>query len=111
MPNVNADCMNIFLEQMLQCLRTQEAFLVMNCASWNKSKNLRVSRNIEIIYPLPCLPRLNPIKRLWLYIKQNILCSKIYNTIALLEDTLCKFITSLFYSAIKQLCNVTYLSH
>ncbi|NUY39746.1 hypothetical protein GO684_03675 [Wolbachia endosymbiont of Litomosoides brasiliensis] len=53
----------------------------------------------------PYSPELNPIKRLWLYIKQNILHNKVYNTIALLESALCKFITSLFL-----LCNVTHLT-
>ncbi|NUY39212.1 hypothetical protein GO684_00400 [Wolbachia endosymbiont of Litomosoides brasiliensis] len=28
---------------------------------------------MEIIYLLPYSPKLNPIERLWLYIKQNIL--------------------------------------
>lgn len=108
-PNVNTDCMNVFLEQMSQYLETQEAFLVMDCASWHKSKNLKVPKNIEIIYLPPYSPELNPVERLWLYIKQNILRNKIYDTIALLESTLCKFITSLTYSTIKQLCNVSYL--
>lgn len=48
-PNVNTDCMNVFLEQMSRYLGTQEAFLVMDCASWHKSKNLKVPKNIEII--------------------------------------------------------------
>lgn len=108
-PNVNTDCMNIFLEQMSQYLRTQEAFLVMDCASWHKSKNLKVPKNINIIYLPPYSPELNPVERLWLYIKQNILRNKIYDTIALLEGALCKFIASLSHSTIKQLCNAAYL--
>jgi transposase len=109
-PNVNTDCMNIFLKQMSQYLGTREAFLVMDCASWHKSKNLKVLKNIEIIYLPPYSPELNPVERLWLYIKQNILRNKIYDTITLLEYALCKFITSLAHSTITQLCNVSYLS-
>lgn len=52
----NTDCMNIFLEQMLQYLGTREAVLVMDCASWHKSKNLKVPKNIEIIYLPPYSP-------------------------------------------------------
>ncbi|WP_353271235.1 IS630 family transposase [Wolbachia endosymbiont (group A) of Alloplasta piceator] len=109
-PNVNTDCMNIFLEQISQYLETREAFLVMDCASWHRSKNLKVPKNIDIIYLPPYSPELNPVERLWLYIKQNILRNKIYDTIALLEGALCKFITSLASSTIKQLCNVSYLT-
>ncbi|NUY39557.1 hypothetical protein GO684_02580 [Wolbachia endosymbiont of Litomosoides brasiliensis] len=67
--------------------------LIMNCTSWYKSKNLKVPKNIEIMYLPPYLPALNPIEGFWLYIKQNILHNKLYNTIALPESTLCKFIT------------------
>lgn len=109
-PNVNTDCMNIFLEQMSQYLGIRETFLVMDCASWHRSKNLKVPKNIDIIYLPPYSPELNPVERFWLYIKQNILCNKIYDTITLLERTLCKFVTSLTHSIIKQLCNVSYLS-
>ncbi|NUY39522.1 hypothetical protein GO684_02335 [Wolbachia endosymbiont of Litomosoides brasiliensis] len=57
---------------------------------------------MKIIYLLPYSPELNPIERLWLYIiKQNILRNKVYNTIALLESALYKFVTSLPYSTIK----------
>ncbi|MDX5462406.1 MAG: IS630 family transposase, partial [Wolbachia endosymbiont of Tetragnatha montana] len=49
-------------------------------------------------------------ERFWLYIKHNILCNKIYDTITLLERTLFNFVTSLTHSIIKQLCNVSYLS-
>ena len=102
--------MNIFLEQMSQYLGPREAFLVMDCASWHKSKSLKVPKNIEIIYLSPYSPELNPVERLWLYVKQNILRNKIYDTIALLESALCKFITSLATSTIKQLCYVSYLT-
>ncbi|WP_250296576.1 transposase [Wolbachia endosymbiont of Oedothorax gibbosus] len=37
-PHVNTDCMNIFLEQMSKDLGTREAFLIMDCASWHRSK-------------------------------------------------------------------------
>ncbi|WP_410543075.1 IS630 family transposase [Wolbachia endosymbiont of Tetranychus urticae] len=110
-PNVNTDCINIFLEQMSQYLGIRKAFLVMDCASWHKSKNLKAPKNIEIIYLPPYSPELNPVERFWLYIKQNILRNKIYDTIVLLECALCKFITSLSPSTVKQLCYASYLVH
>ncbi|NUY39371.1 hypothetical protein GO684_01455 [Wolbachia endosymbiont of Litomosoides brasiliensis] len=52
---------------------------------------------MEIIYSPLYSSEPNPIEKLWLYIKQNILRNKVYNTIALLESTLRKFITPLFH--------------
>jgi hypothetical protein len=69
-PYVNTDCMNIFLEQMSKDLEAREAFLIMDCASWHKSKNLKIPGNITIIYLPPYSPELNPVERLWQYIKQ-----------------------------------------
>ncbi|QKX02706.1 hypothetical protein GOY07_00320 [Wolbachia endosymbiont of Litomosoides sigmodontis] len=66
----------------------------MNCANWNNLKNLKLPKNIKIIYLPLHSPELNSIERLWLYIKQNILHNKIYNAIALLKSALYKFITS-----------------
>ncbi|MFP3026984.1 MAG: transposase, partial [Wolbachia sp.] len=68
-----------------------------------------IPKNIDIIYLPPYSPDINPVERFWLYIKQNILRNKIYDTIALLESALCKFITSLSHSTIKKLCNAAYL--
>jgi DDE superfamily endonuclease len=108
-PYVNTDCMNIFLEQMSKSLGNKEAFLIMDCASWHKSKGLKTPKNITIIYLPPYSPELNPVERFWQHIKQNILRNKIYDTIGLLEDVLCKFIVSLSPATIKQVCNVPYL--
>lgn len=108
-PYVNTDCMNIFLEQMSKNLKAREAFLIMDCASWHKSKGLKTPENITIIYLPPYSPELNPVERFWLYIKQQILRNKVYDTIGLLEDVLCKFIVSLSSDTIRQVCNVPYL--
>ncbi|NUY39295.1 hypothetical protein GO684_00920 [Wolbachia endosymbiont of Litomosoides brasiliensis] len=82
----------------------------MACASWNKLKDLKTPKDIEIIY-LTYSPEFNPVERLWLYIKQSILRNKVCNAITLLGSALCKFITSLFHYAIKQLYSITYLTY
>nr|CAH7764496.1 unnamed protein product [Callosobruchus chinensis] len=52
--------MNIFLEQMSKDLKAREAFLIMDCANWHKSKKLKTPGNITIIYLPPYSPELNP---------------------------------------------------
>ena len=94
---------------MSKDLGSQEAFLVMDCASWHKSKDLKIPKNITIIYLPPYSPELNPVERLWLYIKQHILRNKTYDTIGILEDTLYKFIVDLSCTTIKQVCHLPYL--
>ena len=64
--------------------------------------------NIEIIYLPPYSPELNPVERLWLYIKQHTIKNKIYETISLLEDSICDFMKNLKIEQIKQICNYDY---
>ena len=108
MPYVNSTCMNIFLEHMEQELGGEEILLVMDGAGWHKSKGLKIPKNIEIIYLPPYSPELNPVERLWLYIKQHTIKNKIYKTISLLEDSICDFIKNLKIEQIKQICNYDY---
>jgi len=108
MPYVNTKCMNIFLDHMSKELEGKEILLVMDGAGWHKSKDFNIPKNIEIIYLPPYSPELNPVERLWLYIKQNTIKNRIYENISLLEDSICDFIKNLKIEQIKQICNYDY---
>ncbi len=83
--------------------------LMMDGAGWHKSKDLRVPNNIVIFYFPPYPPELNPVERLWLYIKNNILSNRIYETLEDLEITLCKFMSQLKNEVIKNICTMNYM--
>ena len=68
MPEVNTECMNIFLENMSKYLSNQTSIIVMDRASWHRSKDLKVPSNIKIILLPPYSPELNPVERLWRHI-------------------------------------------
>jgi len=89
-------------------LEGKEILLVMDGAGWHKSKDFNIPKNIEIIYLPPYSPELNPVERLWLYIKQNTIKNRIYENISLLEDSICDFIKNLKIEQIKQICNYDY---
>lgn len=109
-PHVNTDCMNIFLEQMSKDLGTREAFLIMDCASWHRSKGLKIPKNITIIYLPPYSPELNPVERFWQHLKDNLIKNKMYDSIKLLENAVSGFIRDITESSIKTICSVNYLS-
>jgi transposase len=69
LPYVNTGCLNLFLSEMSKNLGSLEIILVMDGAGWHKSKDLNVPWNIQIIYLPPYCPELNPVERLWNYIK------------------------------------------
>ena len=49
---------------------------------------------------------LNPVERLWQYIKDRTIKNKVYETLEELEDELCKFIkVNITSEVIKRVCN------
>lgn len=78
-PHVNTGCMNIFLEQMPKDLRTRKAFLIMDCASWHRSKGLKTPENIPIIYLPPYSPKLNTVEKISQHLKDNLMKNKMYD--------------------------------
>ena len=109
-PNVNTDCMNVFLQQMSQWLGDQKAIIVLDQAGWHKSKTLLIPKNIMIIYLPPYSPELNPVERLWQYIKDNVLKNRIHESLDTLENDLCNFFNSITTATIRSVCYAPYMS-
>jgi hypothetical protein len=108
-PYVNNECMSIFLQQMSEWLGNRKSFVVMDQAGWHKAKDLKIPDNINIIFLPPYSPELNPVERLWKYIKDHVLKNKIYDSLETLENSLCEFINSFTPDIIKSICNVNYM--
>ena len=81
----------------------------MDGAAWHKSKSLVVPRNIRIIIQPPYSPELNPVERLWLYIKKCTIRNKVFNDVEQLHSVIALFIRSLTASKTKRVCNVNYI--
>lgn len=105
MPQVNTINMNEFLAQLSKTLGHKQILLVMDGAGWHKSKNLLVPHNIEIVFLPPYSPELNPVEKLWQYIKSHTIKNKIYETIDQLESAVCEFILKLNPASVKLTCS------
>lgn len=81
----------------------------MDGAGWHKSDKLKYSNNIRIIIQPPYSPELNPIEKLWQYIKDHTIKNRIYKTLRNLENAACKFIRTLTAEIIRKVCNVNYV--
>lgn len=105
-PHVNKQYMQIFIDEFAKHIDTK-VILVMDRAGWHKG--LRVPNNIEIIYLPPYSPELNPVERLWQYLKDAVLKNKIYDCLSELEDVVAEFIRSIAAQTIKSVCNCSYV--
>jgi transposase len=110
MPQVNTINMNEFLAQLSKDLGGKQVILVMDGAGWHKSKSLLIPENIEIVYLPPYSPELNPVEKLWQYIKSHTIKNRIYGTIDELKNAVCTFIRGLNKASIKQTCSSNHYS-
>jgi transposase len=104
LPRVNTDCMNAFLEHFTAFLGDEQIILIMDGAAWHKSKSLKVPKNIEILILPPYCPELNPVERLWLYIKQNTIKNKVFSTLQELKEVIYEFMNNLSVEVVKSVC-------
>lgn len=111
LPNVNTQCMNIFLQELAIVMGNKKIFLVLDGAGWHKSKRLVVPATIKLIYLPAYSPELNPIERLWLHIKQHTIKNKLYSNLQELKECLCRFVNDITTSEISSICALSYLDN
>ena len=80
LPDANTAGMQIFLDAFAKTLGSDEhAALVLDGAGWHRTKALRVPANITLVALPPYWPELNPVERVWLYLKARFLSLRLLN--------------------------------
>lgn len=82
MPYANTEAMNKHLEEIsTEIAPGAHAVLVCDGAGWHqRGKALVVPDNITLLALPPYSPELNPMENVWNYLRQNKLCSLVWNT-------------------------------
>jgi transposase len=81
-PTVNTDLMNAHLEMISKQVRCADdgrhVVLVLDQAGWHVAKALNVPGNITLMHLPPYSPELNPVERLWLYLRNHYLSNRLF---------------------------------
>ena len=78
--HVNTATMNHFLTVLSSEVGPDDhVVLIMDRAGWHMSKGLEIPANITFLHLPPYSPELNPVERLWLYIKSHFLSNRVYD--------------------------------
>ena len=86
-PTVNTDYMNHHLRFISEQAGPEvHVVLVLDQAGWHVAKALKVPENVSLLYLPAYSPELNPIERLWGYLKSHYLSNRAY---ADYDDLLC----------------------
>lgn len=78
-PTVNTELMNTFLAGLSATLADDEhAALVLDNAGWHVAKALRVPDNLTLLHLPAYSPELNPVERLWAFLRSHYLANRVY---------------------------------
>ena len=80
MPYADTAAMQEFLDRFAGTIAADEhVVMILDQAGWHGARALRVPSNITLI-PLPAYsPELNPVERVWLYLKERFLSMRLLN--------------------------------
>jgi len=110
MPNVNTDNFNAYLENFSQHLEKhhsgKKVFFIMDGAGWHKSKDLILPQNIEFIVQSPYSPELNPVEKLWQFVKRHTVKNKVFDKLKDIENQLCNFLKNMTENDYKSICRI-----
>ena len=95
LPEVNAEAMSIFLEEISKRHPDEFILMVMDQAAWHKANDLRIPENIRLIWQPPYSPQCNPVENIWDEIREKWFPNLVFNSMDAVEDTLADALVTL----------------
>lgn len=97
--------MNAYLQQLsIQVGPTRHVILVLDGAGWHVAKELKIPDNLTLHHLPPYSPELNPVERIWHYLRQHYLSNRIYRDYDQLEQKAGTALNLLSETRLRKLC-------
>ena len=109
LPWADTDMMNIFLKKMEEKLEGRKCLMVLDGAGWHRSRGLAIPPNIEFVFLPPYSPELNPVERLWQWLKRHSLRNRLHKTLKEVEDAVQECLRAATPEFLRSLCKCNYL--
>lgn len=90
LPEASTNAMQIYLDKFAETIAPDEHIvMVMDQAGWHGAKALNVPDSITIELLPARSPQLNPVERVWLYLKQKYLSHRLLDDYDAIQDATC----------------------
>jgi transposase len=110
LPEVSTKAMSLFLERFsAERAPDEHAIMVLDQAGWHRARDLRVPANVTLVPLPPYSPELNPIERVWLYLRERNLSHRLLNNYDAILDACCAAWNQLTQERLRSLTNYPYL--
>ena len=88
---VGTAAMQVFLDHFAATLPEQvQAALLLDGAGWHIAGRLAVPANVSLIFLPPYAPELNPVERVWLYLRERFLSLRLFPDLDSIIDGCCQ---------------------
>jgi DDE superfamily endonuclease len=105
LPEVSTGATQAFLDRFAATLgKDAHAVLVLDQAGWHGSRRLAVPANVTLVPLPPYAPELNPVERVWLYLRERFLSHRPPDGYIAIVDTCCEAWKALTPERIRSLC-------
>ena len=110
LPEVSAKAMDEFLAQFAATLPANEqAVMVLDRAGWHTAKTLVIPSNVTLVWLPPYSPEINPVERVWLYLREKHWSHRLLDTGDAIVDALCRAWNALTAERLRSLTSYSYL--
>jgi hypothetical protein len=111
MPHVSTEAMQLFLEHFSSTLTSDEhAVMVVDGAGWHIAHDLRIPGNVTLVLLPPYAPELNPVERVWLFLRERHLSHRLLAGYDAIVDALCTAWNALTPERLLSLTSYPYLN-
>lgn len=111
-PTVNTDAMNAYLGLLSRQLGPgRHAVLVLDGAGWHVSQRLAVPQNLTLLHLPPYSPELNPVERVWAYLRGHYLSNRVYRDYDHLLEAGRDAWNALTCEQLRSICRTAWLTH
>jgi transposase len=105
LPEVSTAAMGRFLAGFAATLPEDvHAVLVLDGAGWHTGRDLAAPRNVTPVRLPPYAPQLNPVERVWLYLRERFLSHRLHADYAAVLDAACDAWRRLTPERLRSLC-------
>ncbi len=110
-PTVNTEVMNAFLQTLRDEVPAKvHIVLCLDQAGWHRSQDLVIPKDMTLFPLPPYSPKLNPIERLWKYLKETYLYHRLDKTLDQILEAGCHAWQQLTEGLISSICATSWIS-
>jgi transposase len=105
LPEASTAAMQAFLDRFAAALAADaHAVLVLDQAGWHGSRRLVVPPNVSLVPLPPYAPELNPVERVWLFLRERFLSHRLLDGYDAILDACCEAWNALTSERLRSLC-------